>query len=110
MVLKKGMNVVIKGNKIQKIGEVGELKLSPKNKIIDGTDKYLIPGLWDSHVHFYFDQQLALHMPELFLSNGITSVRDTGGAFHYMDSIRQNGLKHPKNTSKSKNCWPTDRW
>ena len=56
-------------------------KLSPKNKIIDGSNKYLIPGLWDSHVHFYFDRQLALHMPELFLSTGITSVRDTGGNF-----------------------------
>ena len=54
--LKKGMNVVIKGNKIHQIGKVEDLKLSPKNKIIEGTDKYLIPGLWDSHVHFYFDQ------------------------------------------------------
>ena len=94
--LKKGVNVVVKGNKILRIGKVGELKLSPKNVIIEGKDKYLIPGLWDSHVHFYFDQQLALHMPELFLSNGITSVRDTGVAFHYMDSIRQNALMHPK--------------
>ena len=50
--LKKGVNVVVKGNKIHRIGKVGELKLSPKNLIIEGTDKYLIPGLWDSHVHF----------------------------------------------------------
>ena len=104
--LKKGMNVVIKGNKIHQIGMVGALKLSPKNKIIEGTDKYLIPGLWDSHVHFYFDQQLALHMPELFLSNGITSVRDTGGAFHYVDSIRKNALKHPKTHPRVKIAGP----
>ena len=104
--LKKGVNVVVKGNKIHRIGKVGELKLSPKNLIIEGTDKYLIPGLWDSHVHFYFDQQLALHMPELFLSNGITSVRDTGGAFHYMDSIRQNALMHPKTHPRVKIAGP----
>lgn len=104
--LKKGLNVVVKGNKIHRIGKVGELKLSPKNLIIEGTDKYLIPGLWDSHVHFYFDQQLALHMPELFLSNGITSVRDTGGAFHYMDSIRQNALMHPKTHPRVKIAGP----
>ena len=104
--LKKGVNVVIKGNKIHQIGMVGALKLSPKNKIIEGTDKYLIPGLWDSHVHFYFDQQLALHMPELFLSNGITSVRDTGGAFHYVDSIRKNALKHPKTHPRVKIAGP----
>ncbi|MGB2435354.1 MAG: amidohydrolase family protein [Flavobacteriaceae bacterium] len=104
--LKKEVNVVVKGNKIHRIGKVGELKLSPKNLIIEGTDKYLIPGLWDSHVHFYFDQQLALHMPELFLSNGITSVRDTGGAFHYMDSIRQNALMHPKTHPRVKIAGP----
>lgn len=104
--LKKGVNVVVKGNKIHRIGKVGELKLSPKNIIIEGSDKYLIPGLWDSHVHFYFDQQLALHMPELFLSNGITSVRDTGGAFHYMDSIRQNALMHPKTHPRVKIAGP----
>ena len=104
--LKKGVNVVVKGNKIHRIGKVGELKLSPKNIIIEGTNKYLIPGLWDSHVHFYFDQQLALHMPELFLSNGITSVRDTGGAFHYMDSIRQNALMHPKTHPRVKIAGP----
>ena len=104
--LKKGVNVVVKGNKIHRIGKVGELKLSPKNLIIEGNDKYLIPGLWDSHVHFYFDQQLALHMPELFLSNGITSVRDTGGAFHYMDSIRQNALMHPKTHPRVKIAGP----
>lgn len=104
--IKKGLNVVIKGNKILKIGEVGEFKLSTKNKIIDGNDRYLIPGLWDSHVHFYFDQQLSLHMPELFLSNGITSVRDTGGAFHYMDSVRQNGLNYPKTHPRVKIAGP----
>lgn len=104
--LKKGVNIVVKGNKIHRIEKVGELKLSPKNIIIEGTDKYLIPGLWDSHVHFYFDQQLALHMPELFLSNGITSVRDTGGAFHYMDSIRQNALMHPKTHPRVKIAGP----
>ena len=35
--LKKGMNVVIKGNKIHQIGKMEDLKLSPKNKIIMGT-------------------------------------------------------------------------
>ena len=104
--LKKGMNVVIKGNKIHQIAKMEDLKLSKKNKIIKGRDKYLIPGLWDSHVHFYFDQQLALHMPDLFLSNGITSVRDTGGAFHYVDSIRQNALKHPKTHPRVKIAGP----
>ena len=63
--LKKGMNVVIKGNKIHQIAKMEDLN-HLKNNIIKGRDKYLIPGLWDSHAHFYFDLQIAPHMPNCF--------------------------------------------
>lgn len=46
---------------------------------IDGTGKFLIPGLWDFHVHLTYDDRFTEGMPALFLSYGITSVRDTGG-------------------------------
>ena len=51
---------------------------------IDGTGKFLIPGLWDFHVHLTYDDRFGDSMPALFLSYGITSVRDTGGL---MDKI-----------------------
>jgi len=45
----------------------------------DGTGKFVIPGLWDTHVHLtasnFFDGSL---LP-LLLSYGISSVRDTSG-------------------------------
>jgi imidazolonepropionase-like amidohydrolase len=46
---------------------------------IDGSGKYLIPGLWDFHVHLTYDDRFTDSMPVLFLSYGVTSVRDTGG-------------------------------
>jgi len=46
---------------------------------VDGSGKYLIPGLWDFHVHLTYDDRFTSSMPALFLSYGITSVRDTGG-------------------------------
>ncbi len=48
--------------------------------VIDGTGKFLIPGLWDAHVHltYYPDLGIDTSYP-LFIANGITSVRDTGG-------------------------------
>ncbi|MEH6558314.1 MAG: amidohydrolase family protein [Oceanicoccus sp.] len=49
------------------------------SETVDGTGKYLIPGLWDFHVHLTYDDRLTQTMPALFLSYGITSVRDTGG-------------------------------
>ena len=51
-------------------------------KSIDGTGKFLIPGLWDFHVHLTYDDRFVETMPALFLSYGITSVRDTGGLMH----------------------------
>ncbi len=54
------------------------------HRIIDGTGKFVIPGLWDFHVHLTFDDDFTDSMPALFLSYGITSVRDTGGLMHKM--------------------------
>lgn len=51
---------------------------------IDGTGQYLIPGLWDFHVHLSYDDRFTATMPTQFLSWGITSVRDTGGLMHKM--------------------------
>ena len=48
-------------------------------QIIDGSGQFLIPGLWDMHVHVTYEPRLIELMPELFLDYGITSVRDTGG-------------------------------
>ncbi|MGI9261874.1 MAG: amidohydrolase family protein [Woeseiaceae bacterium] len=53
-------------------------------RTIDGTGKFLIPGLWDFHVHLTYDDNFTDSMPALFLSFGITSVRDTGGLMHKM--------------------------
>ena len=50
--------------------------------IIEGTDKFLIPGLWDMHVHIIYEPRLTKLMPRLFLDYGVTSVRDTGALLH----------------------------
>ena len=46
--------------------------------VIDGSGRFLIPGLWDMHVHIVYEPRLIEQMPALFLDYGITSVRDTG--------------------------------
>ncbi|MGI9203763.1 MAG: amidohydrolase family protein [Woeseiaceae bacterium] len=50
--------------------------------VIDGRGKFLIPGLWDFHVHLTYDDRFNDSMSALFLSYGVTSVRDTGGLMH----------------------------
>lgn len=50
--------------------------------VIDGTGHYLIPGLWDAHVHFRGGAEVAAEnraLLPLYVANGVTTVRDAGG-------------------------------
>lgn len=68
-----GMTVVAEGGKITQIVEANEPIRLVNAKVIDGTGKTLVPGLWDSHQHYGFDAS-----GPLLLSLGVTSVRDPG--------------------------------
>ena len=56
---------------------------------VNGTGKFLIPGLWDMHVHIIFGEWFP-HAREitlpLFIANGITGVRDMGSE---LDALQQ---------------------
>lgn len=77
--LRKGMRVVIIDDQIVEVGTDPSAMLPKDAVLIDGTDKFLIPGLWDAHVHLTFTPGLEDSMFRLFIANGVTSVRDTGG-------------------------------
>jgi hypothetical protein len=49
--LLSGQRVVIAGNRIQATGDVSTVKAPKTAQIVDARGKYLIPGLWDMHVH-----------------------------------------------------------
>ena len=96
----KNKTVVVENGKILKIITADKINLDSRNNIINGKGKYLIPGLWDAHVHFAYLEALAPSMFDLFLRHGITSVRDTGGkvAFvkHWKDSANASPTKAPR--------------
>ena len=79
--VRKDMTVIVDGDEIISIkkSNLGEAVVFDKDIIVDGRDKFLIPGLWDAHVHLTFIPELDYETAYgLFLMNGITSVRDTG--------------------------------
>jgi imidazolonepropionase-like amidohydrolase len=83
------MTVVIGGDRIISLGPAKKTKLSNTEiQKIDGTGKFLIPGLWDMHVHTDGDDRM-LH---LLLANGITGVRDMAGDVMKLASARQHIL------------------
>ena len=104
--LELNMSVVIKENKILDIFKTREIVLSPKNKVHRGSNKFIIPGLWDSHIHFAFEKDLATSMPNLFLYHGITSLRDTGGEFDFVNKFKQEAISNPKTKSRVKIAGP----
>ena len=66
---------------------------------IDGSGRYLIPGLWDFHVHFTFDERFTDAMAGLFLYYGVTQVRDTGALLEdllpVVETLRNAGPRAP---------------
>ncbi|HET7749343.1 MAG TPA: amidohydrolase family protein, partial [Terriglobales bacterium] len=74
--------VVITNGRITSV--TGAEKLQPPNnaRVINATGQYLIPGLWDMHVHSAFGDWFPggrdIILP-LFIANGVTGVRDMGG-------------------------------
>ncbi len=76
------MTVIVEGSRISAIGKSDAIPLPKQAKIVDGRGKYLIPGLWDMHVHEIFGAWLPENekiTPVLFVANGVTGVRDMGG-------------------------------
>ncbi len=75
------MTVVIENGRIADLGKSGAVRVPRHAAIIEAHGKYLIPGLWDMHVHTIFGDWLPRNervtLP-LFVANGITGVRDMG--------------------------------
>jgi imidazolonepropionase-like amidohydrolase len=68
-------NVVIEGDHIVAVlGGAEPAPASPSTRVVDGRGKYVIPGLWDMHVHF--NDRAAGRM---FMANGVTGVRVMSG-------------------------------
>jgi imidazolonepropionase-like amidohydrolase len=68
--------VVVDSGRIVRVGASDQVRPGARATVVDGTGKYLIPGLWDMHVHLGSAGECAL---PLFLANGVTGVRDLGG-------------------------------
>jgi len=72
--------IIIRGDRIVAVGPGARAPAGAR--MIDARGKFVIPGLWDMHVHFMNAGVTAL---PLLLAHGVTSVREMGG---YIDSTR----------------------
>jgi imidazolonepropionase-like amidohydrolase len=70
--LRFDQTVVIEGSRITVAGDAQRIRPPRGARVIDGEGKFLMPGLWDMHVH----AMPKPHVPELFIANGVTGIRD----------------------------------
>ncbi len=89
-----GQSVHVKDGKIFAIGAAAKITAPDGVLVIDGSGRYLAPGLTDMHVHNL--ESASQHI--LNLANGITSMRDLDG-FEFLlamrDAINNNQMLAP---------------
>jgi imidazolonepropionase-like amidohydrolase len=84
--------VLIRGERIEAVGTRSSIKLPKEADMIDAKGLTLLPGLIDSHFHIDGDGSL----PALYLSHGITSLRDPGQWIEAYDAARKAAAPVPR--------------
>lgn len=90
------MTVVVSAGRITALGKVTDTSVPQSARVVDASGKFVIPGLWDMHVHTLqsmsgggksFDVYEAFF--PLFVANGVTGVRDMNGDLDLLARVRQ---------------------
>lgn len=82
---KPDMTVTIRDGRIARIESSARAAIGKATQRVEGRGKFLIPGLWDMHVHLSWATSSAL---PVLVANGVTSVRDMGGRLSEIDDWR----------------------
>jgi imidazolonepropionase-like amidohydrolase len=96
------MTVIISGGRITALGPAAKIAVPAGSHVVDATGKFLIPGLWDMHIHiddgeFYAGNKPYATYPSqrdkeavfpLLIANGITGVRDMSGGLEQIQQWR----------------------
>ncbi len=86
------MTVLVDGERIAAVGPASELVVAEGVPAVDGGGRFLIPGLWDIHVHLANEEAPAIP-PErqlaLYLAHGVVGVRDMGSDWQKIEALRE---------------------
>lgn len=79
----ENMAIHIKNGKIANIEKMDQFAIPKGAKVIDVSDKILIPGLWDMHAH-----SNQVQWAPAYLAGGITTIRDNGNEIEFATAFR----------------------
>ena len=77
--------VIVRSTRIVYVGPASNAQLPRDARVIDGTGKFLIPGLWDMHLHAFMYLFSDFAGP-LMIANGVTGAREMG--YHVDTTLR----------------------
>lgn len=114
-----GKFIGITNDTIRLVGDMSSQNNFESVTLLDAENKFVMPGLWDMHVHFRGGDSLITenkNLLPLFLAYGITTVRDAGGdmtssVLQWKEDIKQGTLAGPTIfTSGPKLDGPNPAW
>lgn len=104
-----GQTVIIANGLIEAVGPSGSVDIPAAAVRLAGDGRYLMPGLWDMHVHLRSDQKAPVirlveenaALLDLFLPNGVVGIREMGGdladeVVHWREEIRSGKRTGPR--------------
>lgn len=74
---RRDMTILLRGTRVERVAASASVRVPKGTPVIDATGKWVIPGMWDMHVHNDFAGGRAL-LP-LYIAHGVTGVRDMNG-------------------------------
>ncbi|MEX2302496.1 MAG: hypothetical protein WD733_16255, partial [Bryobacterales bacterium] len=85
-----GMQLLVSGNRIERIGPAGSFSAPAGTLTIDATGKTVVPGFFDAHFHIADDVTLV----PAFVARGITSARDPGAWMELFEPVKKWQREH----------------
>ena len=79
---KPGQTVTVEGDRISQVGDAKKVHAPKGAQVVNGHGLYVIPGLWDMHVHVWETDRTF----PLFIANGVLGVRNMGG---HLDDLKR---------------------
>ncbi len=81
----ENQTIVMQAGRIVSVAPSAEIRVpaQAQAQTVDATGKFVIPGLWDMHVHTSREGRARYFWP-LFLAHGVTGVREMGS---YLDTL-----------------------
>lgn len=85
--VRTAQTVVVQGNRIVQVGPAAATTVPPDARVVATPGLYLVPGLWDLHVHLTVPAGREI-LP-LYVANGVTGVRAMGDRWDSLANWRK---------------------